>query len=1142
MLGKILGLLMNRLAMTIVGISLLVGLIWFGSEYVGLEDYRFWILAGIAIAVALLLLVRRFLIGRSARQMEESLRSQGEEQRENVLPSEQGEIDALEKQFEDALVALKKSKGGRGALYAFPWYVIIGPPGSGKSTLINESNLNLPYMKHGRGEIRGVGGTRNCDWFFTDQAILLDTAGRYMTEMEDREEWLSFLRMLEQGRKRQPINGIIIAISIPEIIAASETELDKHAENIRNRLDELTKNLNTICPVYLIFTKCDLLDGFVEFFGGFSKDDRAQVWGCTVDPDPSGQKSFADAFDDGFTGLFDRVCGERIVQLSPDRPAGKRQKIHAFPLQFALARQRLGQLVDAIAQPNPYQETAFFRGFYFSSGTQEGQPIDVVTERVGKAMGIASASTSSSAETQKRCYFINDLFSKVMFPDQNLARRTAKIEKRRRLGRVLSMRGSVVAASLFLVAMTYSAFGSCSEISDSNGVVNRFKVGELADNDATVLSALHSMSRHIQSLKTPSINIGLNRIRQLRRRALGHYLPRFKSSFIVPTSNALETEINKTIKKWKKELQAHKERGEKYAPSKDEESLFRRRLAVYQSISGSATTVTSDQLKVVLADSAIWTFRKKLERSERTTDRDSESDGQPRENLTNGEKIDRQREFLVNVIAPNQRLRKDWICDSATRTTVKSDADAILKEVNIAYGLYSKVVAGMQAADRSLDDLLKAKPHMADHFNSTQKISSVFFKDASSTFNRLRSEAVRDHVAELQRTGNTAEKTLVGDLTRGVDEEYSRNSSAAWETFLSGIEPNGFVSVKSAKERLTVLAEKDKSPYLTLYEAIENAMPGMTPGQAKLAEPLAQVDELRADIAKNLKGELTLEGFQPQQLQNFFDKLEHTQETRDRLTRDLKPPYRKVVETLLAKIWFKTREAVKADLGSKLNKEWLNLKDRLAVDHFPIKPGATAKEITKRQLAPFVPTTGDLAKFFGVVKVIENAAGVSVDSKFDAFRIAVEAVQKTLFDVDPKTKDWRLRVTMKFATGADIVDIRISQGDEEQDWQYTDNVPYSSDWKLEQGPLTVKCDTGSGLVPVDLPSLKSESWGLFRFIQAGHPQAEGKDVKCTWTFLGAEAKYGISAVVSVDSDDNPFTPDFFNQIATLPDRVCSKPQ
>ena len=102
--------------------------------------------------------------------------------------------------MKDALATLKAASGGKGDfLYDLPWYVMIGPPGSGKTTALVNSGLKFP-LSHGAtpAAIAGVGGTRYCDWWFTEDAVLIDTAGRYTTQdsdaTADKQSWLCFPR------------------------------------------------------------------------------------------------------------------------------------------------------------------------------------------------------------------------------------------------------------------------------------------------------------------------------------------------------------------------------------------------------------------------------------------------------------------------------------------------------------------------------------------------------------------------------------------------------------------------------------------------------------------------------------------------------------------------------------------------------------------------------------------------------------------------------------------------------------------------------------------------------------------------------------------------------------------------------------
>ena len=187
----------------------------------------------------------------------------------------------------NALTMLKKASKSRGYLYEQPWYAIIGPPGAGKTTALLNAELEFPLAAQiGRGAVAGVGGTRFCEWWFTDQAVLIDTAGRYTTQdadaAVDRAGWEAFLDVLKRTRPRQPLSGVIVAIALNDIAQATTAERSAHATTIRQRVEELGGKLGFRLPVYLVFTKADLLAGFTEFFDDLDAGGAAQVWGVDV--------------------------------------------------------------------------------------------------------------------------------------------------------------------------------------------------------------------------------------------------------------------------------------------------------------------------------------------------------------------------------------------------------------------------------------------------------------------------------------------------------------------------------------------------------------------------------------------------------------------------------------------------------------------------------------------------------------------------------------------------------------------------------------------------------------------------------------------------------------------------------------------
>ena len=184
------------------------------------------------------------------------------------------------------MAELKRRKlGGRRFLREMPWYVIIGPPAAGKTTALRQSGLDFPFDL--TDDLQGVGGTRNCDWFFTEDAVLIDTAGRYVQQESqpevDAAEWLGFLDLLKKHRGRRALNGVIVALPI-DVLAEGDAAIRAHGREIRKRLAELDERLEMRLPVYLLVTKADLIKGFEPSFDGLSTAEREQVWGATFAP------------------------------------------------------------------------------------------------------------------------------------------------------------------------------------------------------------------------------------------------------------------------------------------------------------------------------------------------------------------------------------------------------------------------------------------------------------------------------------------------------------------------------------------------------------------------------------------------------------------------------------------------------------------------------------------------------------------------------------------------------------------------------------------------------------------------------------------------------------------------------------------
>jgi type VI secretion system protein ImpL len=427
------------------------------------------------------------------------------------------ELQTLRKRFEEALGVLKKARfrtpeGERRTVSQLPWYMFIGAPGSGKTTALLNAGLRFPLGDPRAGELalQGVGGTRNCDWWFTEQAVLVDTAGRYTTQESDHQAdsaaWLGFLDLLKRFRARQPLNGVIITLSVSDLVHWSEDELEKYARHVRERVRELYTRLGVRLPIYLMVTKTDLLAGFNEFFSEFDAKKRAQVWGTTFDSTEQA-RGLGERFKEEFGHLEGRLYTLLPERLQETRDLQKRAAIYRFPQQFRVSGPLISRFLDKAFGGAWVGESPFVRGVYFTSGTQEGSPIDRVLGTLARSFNLERKVQPPAAGGGKS-FFLKRLLHDVVFGESGLAGHDPVLERKQRFARIAAY-AALATVTLALAALwTASFFG------------NR-------DLVATAEAKAAAAKKEVEAV--PAIKAGdeakliavLNRLRELRDSARG---------------------------------------------------------------------------------------------------------------------------------------------------------------------------------------------------------------------------------------------------------------------------------------------------------------------------------------------------------------------------------------------------------------------------------------------------------------------------------------------------------------------------------------------------------------------------------------------------------------------------------------------
>jgi type VI secretion system protein ImpL len=417
-----------------------------------------------ATAVALLVVIgvlvfRRLRAVARATALERELLRQAAQHAEQVRPDRRAEVMALQAHMKQAIDALKRSKiskkGGKTALYALPWYVIVGPPAAGKTTALEQSGLAFSSPVANSPKIKGTAGTRNCDWWFSQEAILLDTAGRFATDDDDREEWVAFLETIKRCRAERPLDGVVVAVSTTDLAATSDAELEDLAAKLRSRIDEITERLEMVVPIYVMFTKADLVAGFVEFFGDLGKQQRAQPWGATFSMDDERLSEPGRACDAELDVLIKALHARMIERLAREPMPEVRARVLQFPLELSALRAPICHFIEQLVRSNPYQEAPILRGFYFTSGTQVGRPMDRVLANMARGFDLGPLPALGQApQGQPVSYFVTELFRNIVFPDRHLAVRSTSLLQRYARRQILYGAGALFLTMLLVLPAT----------------------------------------------------------------------------------------------------------------------------------------------------------------------------------------------------------------------------------------------------------------------------------------------------------------------------------------------------------------------------------------------------------------------------------------------------------------------------------------------------------------------------------------------------------------------------------------------------------------------------------------------------------------------------------------------------------------
>lgn len=514
----------------VVAATLLMVLLLFG--FVFMMGWPWWVGTFLVLCVMGLfvggLFLKKLLLRRKEQQFVQQVIEQDRAQLEKLTAAEQNQIRELQQKWKEALETLRRSplKKQGNPLYVLPWYLVMGESGSGKTTAISSARLASPFaeVQH----TSGVSGTRNCDWWFFDQAIILDTAGRYALPVDsgrDSEEWQKFLSLLVKYRKKEPIHGLIVTVAADKLLTRPDV-LESDGRQLRSRIDELMRVLGIRFPVYLLVTKCDLVHGMTQFCERLPEKSLEQPLGMVNQELSQDIPAFLERFA---VTVAERLKYLRLLMLHQPERGPITPGALLFPEEIEGVRRGLESFVMAAFRENRYQETPLLRGIYLTSGKQEGTPYSHFLS----ALGVTGERDILPGST--RGLFLHDFFERILPRDRGLFAPTSRTRQWQELTRNLGLTSWLLIGVALCGLLSYSFVKNMATIREATSVIARSP--QLSGTVTADLAVMERFRQMIVTVEQQNRNwwvprFGLNESRNVEAHLKADFCGKFQNRFL----------------------------------------------------------------------------------------------------------------------------------------------------------------------------------------------------------------------------------------------------------------------------------------------------------------------------------------------------------------------------------------------------------------------------------------------------------------------------------------------------------------------------------------------------------------------------------------------------------------------------------
>lgn len=269
--------------------------------------------------------------------------------------------------FKHGFLRLRRIAGSRRGMYDIPTMLMVGPQGSGKSSLMQHSGFDFINT------MEDIDEQSPCQFWNTTYGSLIEVPGAYATGTMAAPTYKSLYKCLLRYRPKKLLDGIVFVVSADSLL--DETLSDELMDAI-SQLRLFILKCQQQLPVFLVVTKSDTIAGFSQLAALNKTKIQNLIFGWSNDRDLDKAYSREDISDD-VDRLLQMTHQLRLNLIANRHVAENYSALFMLNSNLALHKKSIIEVMQNLIAVGGFLPKLKYRGVYFSGHANPGKSLQL---------------------------------------------------------------------------------------------------------------------------------------------------------------------------------------------------------------------------------------------------------------------------------------------------------------------------------------------------------------------------------------------------------------------------------------------------------------------------------------------------------------------------------------------------------------------------------------------------------------------------------------------------------------------------------------------------------------------------------------------------------------------------------------------